>query len=145
MRGACKRPDAIARSQEVAQLPEAEGIRHAVIDLNPHTVRAGVAGGGQFIFGDAGRPEVLEVAGLAGAAVLALTIPDEPATLRACAAARHLAPEIFIVARVTSASRRPAALAAGADLVIADELAAAKVVADAIRGRCPMECPSESQ
>ncbi len=122
--------------RRVAELLEDAGIGHVVIELNPQTVREPASKLRRYVFGDAARAEVLSAAGLQDANVLALTIPDEQATLRACGAARRVRRDIYIVARVRAALGREAARAAGADRIVADELAAADVAVEAIRGHC---------
>lgn len=99
-----------------------------IIDLNPRTVNRQNTLGRDVIFGDVTSREVLESAGLTAADALILTIPDEDATIRACATARSMNPRLFIAARASYLSRGLAARQAGADHVTVEELATAEVM-----------------
>ncbi len=76
--------------------------------------------------GDISDPQTLEKAGITEASILALTIPDEQAVLRAVTTARRLRPAIYIVARTTYASAGLEATRLGADDVIKAEQAVAR-------------------
>ena len=104
---------------------ENAGVSCTIVELNPATVRAESRVGKSIILGDVGNPEILEAAGIAVADALVLTIPDEEAVLRACAAARRRAPDIFIAARTGVVSQMEAVMEAGANHVTADEMATA--------------------
>jgi len=119
----------IAEELERAQVP------YAIIELNPQTVRREREAGRRIIYGDASNVEVLESAGIRGAEVFAVTIPDEDAALRACETAGRMAPELFIAARTTLASKATLATALGADHVIVDEVASAEAMRQMIVGR----------
>ena len=89
------------------------------------TVETQRALGRRIIQGDAAQAETLSEAGLATAAILALTIPDEDAVLQATSLARRLRPAIYIVARTNYSSKGMKASQLGADDVIKAEQAVA--------------------
>ncbi len=107
-------------------------IPFTIIELNPATVRELTPHGMPIIFGDAGSVHVLESAGIAEADALVLTIPDEEAALRACAAARRKAPSIFIATRARVISKQASLTQMGADHVTIDETAAAEALLNAV-------------
>ncbi|HEX8598272.1 MAG TPA: cation:proton antiporter [Chloroflexia bacterium] len=73
-----------------------------VMEIDAHRAaefnRQGVA----TLFGDAANSEVLDHAGLKRARVLVITLPEEAATEMVVAAARHIAPNVPIIARATT-------------------------------------------
>ncbi|MCC6678927.1 MAG: NAD-binding protein [Phycisphaerales bacterium] len=100
-----------------------------VVDTNPATVRTQETLGVSVLCGDATDPEVLRAAGIETAAAFAVTIPDGDEAVRACAAARTLAPEVHIAARITFLSQGIGALTAGANTITVEEIATAKSMA----------------
>jgi len=110
-------------------------VSHTVVELNPATVQEQVRLGKSVVFGDVSNAEVLESAGIARATALVLTVPDEDAVVRACSVARRRVPKLFIAVRTGPASQVPAAVRAGADEVITEELAAAEAMARAVLRR----------
>ncbi len=108
-----------------------------IIEANPQTVRAQQALGRHAVHGDATDPAVLRQAGIDRASALAITIPDPDAALRACRAARSLAPGIHITARVTHMSQAMLAHEAGADSVTVEELATAQALAESFTDLLP--------
>jgi len=123
---------------------ETAGLPYTVVELNAQTVADQAAQGKPFLFGDIASPAVLESAGVHEASALVLTVPDEEAVLRACTAARHRRPELFIAARMNSAIRSEAASRAGATYVLVDELAAAEAMVDAVVSKITGGRPSGS-
>lgn len=116
----------------IAEALQAASCRYTVIELNPRTVRDLQSRGVSAVYGDVSNADVLESAGLFGADALVLTIPDEESTLRACETARRVAPDAFIAARATLASRGVLATTLGADHVTVDELATAEAMRDQV-------------
>ncbi len=110
-------------------------IPFTIVDLNPATVREQSQRGVSIIFGDVGNIHVLESAGLADADALVLTIPDEEAALRACAAARRRVPGLFIATRTRVVRKKAGLIDAGADHVTVDEMAAAEAMLHAVASR----------
>ena len=109
----------------VADLLDRASIEYVVIEKNPATVDTQRALGRTIIEGDVTDAATLMSAHLHSASMLALTIPDEEAVLRATAMARKLRPEVFIIARTTHASKGMEASRLGADRVIKAEQAVA--------------------
>jgi Kef-type K+ transport system membrane component KefB len=106
-----------------------------IIELNPRTVERQRGLGRPIIFGDAGNIEVLEKAGLADAAAVILTMPDEDAVLRAARLIRTVRPNVFLAARVNALSRAIQAMQLGADHVVVEELATAEAMAAQVLGK----------
>ena len=106
-----------------------------VVEQNPVTVETQRALGREIVEGDARDAETLIAAGLNDAAVLALTIPDEDAVLKATSLARRLRPDIYIIARTNYSSKGMQASQLGADEVIKAEQAVALLFYDKLRRR----------
>jgi CPA2 family monovalent cation:H+ antiporter-2 len=117
--------------RRVAETLASSGVAYTVVELNAATVRNIVGEGGNAVYGDVGNAAVLESAGIARADALLLTVPDDQAVLSACAAARKIAPDIFISARVSMVASKNATEKAGANLVVVEELTAAEAMTEA--------------
>ncbi|GAB4326955.1 MAG: monovalent cation:proton antiporter family protein [Candidatus Zixiibacteriota bacterium] len=85
--------------QNLARVLTRQEIPFVVIEMNPVTVDRLQESGTQVIFGDAGRPKILEHAGIAAARIMVIAISDAAATRRAVATAHRLNPACHIVAR----------------------------------------------
>lgn len=109
----------------VADLLDQENLPYAIIERNPVTVETQRALGREVIEGNATDAETLLEAGLNNAVILALTIPDEEAVLKATSLARRLRPELYIIARTNYSSKGMRASQLGADDVIKAEQAVA--------------------
>lgn len=109
----------------VADLLDQAGLSYTIIEKNAVTVETQRALGREIIQGDAAEVEILVHAGLNRATMLALTIPDEEAVLKATAVARRLNPEVFIMARTNYSSQGMKCTQLGADEVIKAEQAVA--------------------
>ncbi|UCF34801.1 MAG: NAD-binding protein [Phycisphaerales bacterium] len=109
----------------VAELAQAARLPFTVLEKNPVTVETQRALGRDIVLGDATEKESLLKAGLADAAILALTIPDEEAVLKATSLVRRLRPNIYIIARTTYSSKGMRASQLGADEVVKAEQAVA--------------------
>lgn len=109
----------------VADLLDQARLPYTIIEKNPVTVETQRALGRNIVEGDATDTNTLMEANLTEAALLALTIPDEDAVLRATALARRLRPEIYIIARTNYSSKGMRASQLGADEVIKAEQAVA--------------------
>jgi CPA2 family monovalent cation:H+ antiporter-2 len=75
------------------------GIPLLIIDLNLDTVRNLIESGQDAIYGDAGRRDILEAAGMREADYLLVTIPDILVRTSVIVAERALNPEIHIFTR----------------------------------------------
>ncbi len=109
----------------VADLLDSAGLSYTIIEQNQVTVETQRALGRHVIAGDATDTRTLLEAGLTTATILALTIPDEDAVLKATSLARRLRPEIYIIARTNYSSKGMQASQLGADDVIKAEQAVA--------------------
>jgi len=110
----------------VADIFDRHGIEYRVVDNNPETVRVQRSLGRTVIQGDISEEETLVRAGVAQASILALTVPNEQAVLKATELARKLNPGIYIVARTTHSSAGMEASRLGADEVVKAEQAVAR-------------------
>ena len=69
------------------------------LDLDPDRVRAAAATGESVVFGDAGRREALQAAGVHRARALAITFDDTATALRLLSLIRQLAPGLPVLVR----------------------------------------------
>ena len=99
-----------------------------IIEMNLQTVRTQTRHGKSILYGDVSDPEVLESAGIHDADALILAIPDEEAVLRACRTAKHLNPDVYIVARTNFLSRAMIAISLGANETVVEEMATAEAM-----------------
>ncbi len=107
--------------RHLVQAAQAAAIPHAVLELNPDTVRTEKAKGLRITHGDASSQAVLEHLGVTRARAMAIVISDPAAVRRVVAVARRLNPSLRIIARTRFLSEMPALLALGADEVIPEE------------------------
>ena len=117
----------------VVQMLEAAGIRVTIVEQNSETVKTQSDLGKSTVLGDISDPQVLRQAGVADAAALILTIPDEQASFRACAEARRVKPGIFIAVRTNHVSGAMRAKQQGADHVTVQEVVTAESMRQAVR------------
>jgi CPA2 family monovalent cation:H+ antiporter-2 len=130
-------PDAIVVGygpvgRTVTRLLAEFGINPTIIDTNVDAVLEIQQRGGQALFGDATRPEILEAAGVSSAAYLIVTVPSAEVSLRVLQAAREAAPMIRILARAEYISQHEAFVAAGAAITRYDEAESAAALAEAL-------------
>jgi len=97
-----------------------------VVEMNEVTCEAQRTIGVPVIQGDISNEAVLRQAGVETAAVLALSIPNEAAAIRATETANAIRPEIHIIASTQYTSSGLRALQSGADEVIVAEQAVAQ-------------------
>ena len=116
----------------VAEELEKQSIPYSIIEMNQHTVQTQTRLGRRIVFGDIANPDVLESAGLTTADALALTIPDEAASMLACSTARAMNNDLFVAVRTGLSARANIARGLGADLVVIDELASAHEMQSAV-------------
>ncbi len=109
----------------VAEIFDRHGIDYIVVEQNPDTVKRQKLLGKKIILGDISQEPTLISAGIDTADILALTIPDEQAVLKATKVARRLRPGIYIIARTTYSSSGMEAAQLGADAVVKAEQAVA--------------------
>jgi Trk K+ transport system NAD-binding subunit len=110
----------------VADIFTRHQIDYVIVDTNPETAESQKRLGRRAIVGDISEEATLREAGIEQASMLALTVPDEEAVLRATELARKLKPGIYIVARTTYTSAGLQAARLGADQVVKAEQAVAR-------------------
>ncbi len=125
--------------QSVAQaLYGAHKDRMAIIELNPRRAAPARQWELRVHLGDATHRDVLEHAGIAGAQVVAITIPDPAAVRTIIHLCRHLAPSAAIVARSRYHVRRWELELAGArDVIDEEEQVGLRIAATARRYLSP--------
>lgn len=110
----------------VADIFDRHGIEYLIVDSNPETVKVQRGLGRTVIEGDIAEEETLVRSGIDRSSILALTVPNEQAVLRATELAKKLNPEIYIVARTMYSSSGIEASRLGADEVVKAEQAVAR-------------------
>lgn len=93
-----------------------------IVELNADTIKRVRAEGGEAIFGDAGREEVLHHAGIAGARAIVLTVLDPAGTRQAVATIRRLNPAVEIIVRTRFVAELAELRRLGAHAVVPEEL-----------------------
>lgn len=111
---------------------EKAGFELTLVELNPQTIERQTEAGRAVVPGDITEPDTLRRAGVADADALILTIPDEDQVIRACRAARSLAPDVFISVRTNFLSKGMLARQAGADNVTVEEVVTAEAMQHAV-------------
>ena len=111
--------------RSVAKALDAQGKRYCVIELNAQTVQRCATSGVRIIGGDARSPEILKDAGIEGAKLLVVAVPDEEASLEIVRVAKGMNPGVRIIARCVFTSGGLKALQAGAsEVVVAEQVVA---------------------
>ena len=108
------------------------GIEPTVIEMNIESHRKLRSEGQPAVYGDANRREVLEQAGIAGAASLILSASGTAAATEAVRAAREINPRIHVVARADYLRETELLRQAGASEVFSGEGEVALAIADSI-------------
>jgi CPA2 family monovalent cation:H+ antiporter-2 len=119
---------------KLAEELKQRGREYVVVDLNAESVRAASSRGEPLYYGDVTSPEVLESLGIHRAETLVLAINDPRATVRAIRIARHVEPNIRIVARTHYVADEQLLRSAGATEIICAEAEAAKEVVTTVLG-----------
>jgi len=104
--------------QNLARLLEREDIAFLAIDADPQRVREAAADGGNVVYGDSGRREVLIAAGLMKARALAITFADTALALKILHHVEMLRPELPVIVRTIDDSDIERLLKAGAAEVV---------------------------
>jgi CPA2 family monovalent cation:H+ antiporter-2 len=108
--------------RNVARVLRALEITYIVVEANAAAVREARARGEKIIYGDATRSVLLQRVGIARARLVAVAITDPTATRQVVNLARSLNPTAAIVARTRYVLDVDRLQAAGANLVVAEEL-----------------------
>ncbi|QDU35617.1 Inner membrane protein YbaL [Poriferisphaera corsica] len=119
--------------QEVADLMRAIEERVIVLDLNPMTALKVESQGMLSQIGDASSHEVLEHAAVHKAKLLVITLPDHRAAATVIRTARHLSPDLRIIARARYHVYVSELENAGSNRVIDEETAVGKELADQVK------------
>jgi CPA2 family monovalent cation:H+ antiporter-2 len=104
--------------QNLARLLEREDIAFLALDFDPQRVREAAADGGNVVYGDAGRREVLLAAGLMKARALAITFADTAVALKILHQVGELKPELPVIVRTRDDRDIDGLLKAGAAEVV---------------------------
>lgn len=107
--------------RNVARAAKVAGIPYVIIEMNPDTVIAERKKREPIYFGDATNEIVLQFAKITLARVLVVTIADPAATQRIVSLARHLSPQLHIIARTRFLQELPQLYKLGANEVIPEE------------------------
>lgn len=97
------------------------GIRHVVIELDGQRAELARKEGATALYGDASRPEILELAGVPRSSVAVFGFADFAAVERGIRFARSMNRTLHIIVRTRLVSEIEALYAAGADEVVAEE------------------------
>lgn len=97
------------------------GFHTVVIEMNMATVESLTASGHSAVYGDATRPEILEMAGIRRAVHLILTLPGAASRNDLIMAAREINPEIEVTVRARYLKDRDALEMAGANKAVFEE------------------------
>ncbi len=108
--------------QRLARVLADTRIPYCVNDLNAQALRDAEAHGAPTVFGDASRGPILSALGAERAKLLVVAINDGPATRRIVAVARHANPTLQIIARTRFLRDVDTLTAAGADIVVPEEM-----------------------
>src|SRR3989442_615780 len=123
---------AVGEALETFRLP------YVVIDMDPDIVKGLRARAIPCLFGDAAQRRIQEAAGVARAALVLVTIPEDDHARLAVRAMRALNPEVPILARVHHREAHDALRAAGATEVIQPELEAGLTLIRRGLGQLPL-------
>jgi monovalent cation:H+ antiporter-2, CPA2 family len=121
--------------QNVAAALQSHGMKYAILEMNPQTVRTARAAGLPIYYGDAISEVNLTSLGGGRAQCAVFAISDPVATRQAVAAARRLNPGLYIIARTRYIAEIDQLYNAGADTVIAEEFETSLEIIRRILGR----------
>jgi CPA2 family monovalent cation:H+ antiporter-2 len=108
--------------EALGHLLDQHRIEHLILELNPETIQRIRLTKKNVFFGDGASEEILFRSGIERARLLAITTPDFLNNVAVVKQARKLNPEIRIVTRAKYRSEVEALYAAGADIVVSEEL-----------------------
>ncbi|BCK86577.1 glutathione-regulated potassium-efflux system protein KefC [Sideroxyarcus emersonii] len=106
--------------QALARFLAEEGISFIALDLDSRRVREAVAAGEKVVYGDAGKLEVLQAAGLMRAKALAITYDDKHSALKILHHTQAARPDLPVVVRTADDTHIAALKQAGAAEVVAE-------------------------
>jgi CPA2 family monovalent cation:H+ antiporter-2 len=106
---------------QVVQALEDFQTPHLVLELNPRTVQRASQEGIHIEYGDASQEEVLRHAGITGARAMVVTVPDPETAVAVVNSAKHVRPDLLVVARSRYALHSDRLSQNGADVVVNEE------------------------
>lgn len=109
----------------IAQFLQEREIPFVIVETNADTCATQQALGAETVHGDISDERIQRKAGIEVASVLALSIPDEDAAVRATEIAKRIRPGLHVIAATRYTSAGLQALQKGADEVIVAEQAVA--------------------
>lgn len=107
--------------RNVAKAAKYANIPHAIIEMNPETVRTEHDKGEDIYYGDASQKEILEHTNIKDALIIVITIPAPADSRIITELARRMNPNIHIIIRTRFIQDTPRLLELGADEVIPEE------------------------
>jgi CPA2 family monovalent cation:H+ antiporter-2 len=138
----------------IARILDTEDVDLVALDSHASLVGERRRDGRKVYFGDAARPEILELAGAKGAAMLVVTVDNRASASNMVRAFRKLAPGTPIFARARDKAHAQELMQAGANFVIPEAVEAGLQLAgraleefgfdgDSVRTRLALERDSE--
>lgn len=106
---------------QVVQALEEFQTPHLVLELNPRTVQRAGEEGIDIEYGDASQEEVLRHAGIMRARAMVVTVPDPETAVAVVNSAKHVRPDLLVVARSRYAQHSDRLSRNGADVVVSEE------------------------
>jgi CPA2 family monovalent cation:H+ antiporter-2 len=106
--------------QALAKYLTEENISFIALDLDSHRVREAAVAGEKVVYGDAGKHEVLQAAGLMRAKALAITYDDKHSALKILQHVQAARPDLPVVVRTADDTHIGALKQAGAAEVVAE-------------------------
>jgi len=116
--------------QIIARVLHARGIPFVAMDANPDQVAFVRRYGNEVYYGDASRPDVLEMAGLADAEIFICAISDQEASLSLVEYLRRHYPDLEVYARARNRTHEIELRALGAKIAVRDTLHSSLQVAE---------------
>lgn len=118
----------------LAQALRRAGISYLVLEIDPGIVSRSTAEGESIFFGDGTKPGILKKAGVARARALVFALSDPFVLPRAVATVRSLNPLLTTVVRTARVEDTEGLERAGAAMIVAAELSAAKEIVSKVLG-----------
>lgn len=107
--------------RNVTRAARRSGIPYVILEMNPDTVREERMRSEPISYGDATEPAVLKHAGAQQARVLVVAISDAAATRKIAEIAKHLNPNLYVIARTRFLQEMAPLYELGADEVVPEE------------------------
>lgn len=111
-----------------------QGVPFIAVDLDPNHVKAARDRGENVYYGDATRPEVLDMLGVVDARAVVIALSDPRAALQLASLLNYLFPDLPLHARARDREHAEALRTAGADIVVPELIATGNQLAGSIVG-----------